>query len=119
MAGSFSPGRPDTDTARWRNRMAQLFKKVFTDDDVIEVMEHLKDQAVNSNDIQWTALFLAYAVGKPTSNDEALASRFQLDGDINIQINQLSSDELRVLKNLNVYDTIAPDTLEGATPQAS
>ena len=74
--------------------MAQLVKQTWTDDDVIEVLDHLADMAKHSSDIQWTNTFLAYAMGKPGSMDPGVGT-LQIEGDLQININDLSLDQIR------------------------
>ena len=106
--------------------MAQLFKQVVTDDDVIDVIDHLRRKATTSDDIAWTALFLAYAIGKPPSGEESRqASGIQIDGDVTLNLNQLPPDQLRAAKAaLQTIDarfssvSRLPESLPAATPLA-
>lgn len=96
--------------------MTQLFKNVVNDDDLIEVIEHLRDKAKESDDIQWTQLFLAYAMGKPPSSEEIPAG-IVIEGDLALQLPALSTDQLRALKAIDVsYQSLNEyyDALPGA-----
>lgn len=109
MAGSLIPrGRPSNELQRNRYRLQQLVQNCTTDDELLEVWDHVKDMATTSGDIQWATLFLAYTLGKPAPIAEPPAG-IQVDGDLNIQLNQLTPDQLRALKTIDVtYSTILP-----------
>lgn len=117
MAGSLLPrGRPSNEIQRQRYRLQQMVSNLTTDEEVAEVWDHVKEMAAISTDIQWATLFLAYTLGKPAPMTEPAAG-IQIDGDLNIQLNQLSPDQLRALKTLNVsYDELPapqdPDAIE-------
>jgi hypothetical protein len=116
--GPLAQGRPDFDTFKWRKRMASLFRGVVTDDDVIGVIEHVTDMATHSNDVAWATLFLAYVMGKPGGSDPQQGGSIQVDGDLAIQINQLTPEQLAAteaaLKTIDAAFT--PVALPAAEP---
>lgn len=75
--------------------MQQLLKNVTSDEDVLEVWDHVTDLAKSSNDIQWATLFLAYTLGKPASADPSQGGGITVDGDLQINVNRLSLEEIR------------------------
>lgn len=116
MAGSLRPGgRPSLDSQRQRYRLQQLIADATTDDELLEIWEHAKEMAVTTSDIQWTALCLSYLLGKPAPMTEAVAG-VQFNGDLNIQLNQLSPDQLRALTTLDASYTTVP--AESENPDA-
>ena len=104
MAGNLPAGRPTQSTQKWRNRATQLWQHVFSDEDLIEILEVVK-QGAKDGDIDHLRLVFDYSFTKARPDDQ----RFNLgaDGDINIMINQLSDDQLRALKAIDASVTSA------------
>jgi hypothetical protein len=93
--GVLPRGRPDAEVQRQRYRLQRLLRHATTDDDVLEVWDHVTDMAKTSGDIQWASLFLAYTLGKPTSVDGSSTGGIQIDGDLQINLQKLSLEEIR------------------------
>ena len=94
-AGILPKGRPDGGLQKQRYRLQQLIQNVSTDEDLLEVWDHVTDMAKSSGDIQWAALFLAYRLGKPAPMDPTPTGGITVDGDLTLNINQLSLDQIR------------------------
>jgi hypothetical protein len=108
--GLLPRGRPDTSLQKQRFRLQQLVQNADTDDDLLEVWDHVKDMAKTSTDIQWASLYLAYRLGKPASMDPSQVSGIVVDGDLSLTINQLSLEQIRqAQKAIETLDaTFAP-----------
>ena len=93
--GILPVGRPGGGLQKQRFRLQQLIQNADSDEDLLEVWDHVKDMAKNSGDIQWATLYLAYRLGKPASVDPNQAGSIQVDGDLTLNLNQLSLEQIR------------------------
>lgn len=113
--GLLPMGRPETSVMKMRYRLQQLLEKTSTDEDLLEVWDHVTDMAKSSTDIQWAVLYLAYRLGKPASNDPKQQAGIQIDGDLTLNINQLSLEQIdaaqKAIETIDATFSRSPDAL--------
>lgn len=121
--GLLPVGRPDRDIQNWRYAMQRRFRGKVTPEDVDEIIETGIRKA-KEGDVQWASLVFPYIFGRlPKESDDNQAGDVNVNGNINVIMNELTVEQLEALAALNTarakYTTIELESHAESVPNTA